>query len=86
MQYFPAGIFYVQVSAGVSFALNKTELDYSRTVAFDYSPEIGVRVPLGERNMLDIGAVYERTTKFKEDAKNSKVNFYGLKIGYPFPL
>ena len=86
IKYFPLGMFYVQGEAGISIALNKSNLDYSRTVAFVYAGLVGARLPLGENNNLDIGAFYERTSKFKEGAKDSKVNYYGLRIAYPFTL
>jgi hypothetical protein len=83
-KYVVLGVFYIQGEAGVSFALNKKKLNYERSAAFVYAPQIGIRLPLTAENSLDIGVLYERSTEFKNAFKDSKINFFALKVSYPF--
>jgi hypothetical protein len=84
LKYFPVGKFYVQAEAGAAFALNKSDLDYNKTAAFVYAPQVGYQFQLGGKNYIDAGVRYEASTKFNSDVDDSKVNFFGLRVAYGF--
>jgi Outer membrane protein beta-barrel domain len=83
-KYFLIPMLYVQGDAGASFLLNKDAADYSKSAAFLYVPQVGVKIPLGGRNYLDAGVRYEGTTKFDSDDKTSKLSTIGLRVAYAF--
>jgi len=86
LKYFPLLGFYVQGEAGAAFILNKSDLGYDRAADFVYSPQIGVQFPVSDKSFIDLGLRYEGTTKYKDDADYSKVNFFGLRVAYAFGL
>ena len=86
LKYFFLGDVYVQADAGIGFALNKSDLDYQRTAAFLYTPQIGVKLPIGTKQFIDAGVYYEASTKFTSGVDNSKINFFGLRAAYAFGL
>jgi hypothetical protein len=84
LKFFPVKYFYIQGEAGASFALNKSDLDYTNSAAFIYAPQIGVMIPVGGYNFIDAGFRYEASTKFNSNVDNSTVNFIGLRLAYAF--
>lgn len=86
LKYFPVANLYVQAAAGAAFVLNKTDVGYTNTAAFLYTPQAGYQFNLGGKSFLDASVRYEATTKFTGDVNNSKVNFLGLRVAYGFGL
>ena len=86
LKYFVINHVYVQADAGVGFALNKSDLGYQRTAAFLYTPQIGVQLPVGNKEFIDAGAYYEASTKYTSGVDNTKINFFGLRVAYAFGL
>jgi len=86
LKYFVAGPIYAQAEAGAAFVLNKSDLGYTKTAAFLYTPQIGVRLPLAAKSYLDAGAYYEASSKFSDGADDTKVNFFGLRLAYAFSV
>jgi hypothetical protein len=86
LKYFVFTDIYVQADAGVGFALNKSDLDYQRTAAFLYTPQVGVQLPIGKKQFIDAGAYYEASTKYTSGVDNTKINFFGLRAAYAFGL
>ena len=84
LKYFPISHFYVQGEAGAAFLLNKSDLNYDKSAAFVYAPQLGYQFPLGGKSYLDAGVRYEASTKFSSVTDNSKVNFFGLRVAYAF--
>jgi hypothetical protein len=84
IKYFPVSKFYIQAAAGTGFVLNKDEVNYQKTAAFLYVPQIGVQFPAGGKNFIDAGVRYEGTTKYTSSAANSKVSSIGLRVAYAF--
>ena len=84
LKYFPISHFYIQGEAGAAFLLNKSDLNYDKSAAFVYAPQLGYQFPLGGKSYLDAGVRYEASTKFSSRADNSKVNFFGLRVAYAF--
>ncbi|TFF37782.1 hypothetical protein [Mucilaginibacter psychrotolerans] len=83
IKYFPVGLFYVQAEGGAAFAVNKSDVEYERTAAFIYSPQAGLKFPLGGSNsFIDAGVRYEASTKFAKSVNSSKVNFLGVRVAY----
>lgn len=83
-KYFPIANWYVQADAGAGFALNKKDLGYTKTVAFLYTPQIGVLLNVGGNNYIDAGVRYEATSKYISSNENSKINFFELRVAYAF--
>ena len=86
IKYFPIGLLYIQGDAGAAFALNKSKVDYDKTAAFIYVPQVGVQLPLGGKSYIDAGVYYEASTKFTTGDDDSKINFLGARIAYAFSV
>ena len=86
LKFFPVSNFYIQADAGAGFALNKTDVGFTKTAAFLYTPQIGIQLPVGGGSYVDAGIRYEATTKFVSDVEDSKINFFGLRVAYAFGL
>ena len=86
LKYFFLKDIYVQADAGAGFALNKSDLAYQRTAAFMYTPQVGVQLPIGNKQFIDAGVYYEASTKFTSGDDNTKLNFFGLRAAYAFGL
>lgn len=86
LKYFVAGIVYAQAEAGAAFALNKSDVGYTKTAAFLYTPQLGILLPLSGKSYLDAGAYYEASTKFSNNTDNTKVNFFGVRLAYAFSV
>jgi hypothetical protein len=87
IKYFPLSMLYIQGSAGAAFALNKSDLNFDKTAAFMYVPQIGVQLPLGSSGFIDAGAFYKGTTSFSNSSVfDNKINYFGLRIAYAFSL
>ena len=84
LKYFPVSFFYLQAQAGAAFALNKSDIGFTRTAAFLYAPQVGVQFNVGGQNYIDAGIKYEGTTKFASNAQDSKINFVELRVAYAF--
>jgi len=84
LKYFPVSHFYIQGEAGAAFLLNKSDLNYDKSAAFVYAPQLGYQFPLGGKSYLDAGVRYEASTKFSSVYDGSKVNFFGLRGAYAF--
>ncbi|HTK21801.1 MAG TPA: hypothetical protein VL442_19930 [Mucilaginibacter sp.] len=84
LKYFPVSHFYLQGEAGAAFLLNKSDLNYDKSAAFVYAPQLGYQFPLGGKSYLDAGVRYEASTKFSSINDGSKVNFFGLRVAYAF--
>jgi len=84
LKYFPVSHFYIQGEAGAAFLLNKSDLNYDKSAAFVYAPQLGYQFPLGGKSYLDAGVRYEASTKFSSVYDGSKVNFFGLRVAYAF--
>ena len=84
LKFFPISNFYIQGEAGAAFSLNKSDLNFDKSAAFVYAPQIGVQFPLGGKSYIDAGVRYEATTKFISTNDDSKVNFIGLRVAYAF--
>jgi len=52
IKYFPVSSLFLQAEAGGGFALNKSDLNYDKAVAFIYSPQIGYQLALNEKSVL----------------------------------
>jgi hypothetical protein len=86
VKYFPVSGIYLQVDAGAAFLTNKSDLGYSRSSAFVYAPEVGVRLPVGDKSFIDAGVRYEEATRFDSSVISSKLNVIGLRLAYAFSL
>jgi hypothetical protein len=86
LKYFPFSNFYVQADAGAGFLTNKSDLGYSRSSAFLYAPEIGLRLPVGDNSFIDAGVRYEEATRFEKTVVGSKLNVIGFRLAYAFGL
>jgi len=86
LKYFVLQDIYVQADAGIGFATNKSDLDYQRTAAFLYTPQVGMQLPIGKKQFIDAGLYYEASTKFTSNVDNTKLNFFGLRAAYAFGL
>ncbi|HEX3386922.1 MAG TPA: hypothetical protein VHS53_17100, partial [Mucilaginibacter sp.] len=84
LKFYPVSHFYIQGEAGAAFALNKSDLNFDKSAAFLYAPQIGYQFPLGGKSYLDAGVRWEGTTKFNSNVDNSTVNFFGLRVAYAF--
>jgi hypothetical protein len=84
LKYFPIANWYIQGDAGAGFVLNKKSVGYSKSTAFLYTPQVGVLINTGGRNYIDAGVRYEATSKYITSVKNSKINFFELRIAYAF--
>jgi hypothetical protein len=84
LKFFPVSNFYIQADAGAAFALNKSDVDFNKSAAFIYAPQIGYQFQLGGSSYIDAGVRYEASTKFNSDVDDSKVNFVGLRVAYGF--
>jgi hypothetical protein len=84
LKFYPVSHFYIQGEAGAAFALNKSDLNFDKSAAFLYAPQIGYQFPLGGKSYLDAGVRWEGTTKFNSNIDNSTVNFFGLRVAYAF--
>ena len=84
LKYFIIPFLYIQGDAGAAFMLNKNDLNYNKTAAFLYVPQIGVQLPVSRRNYIDISARYEGSTKFQSDEQSSKLSSVGLRVAYAF--
>ncbi|MBD1385934.1 outer membrane beta-barrel protein [Mucilaginibacter rigui] len=86
IKYFPNAHFYLQAAAGAAFALNKSDVGFSKTAGFLYVPQAGYEFPLSKNSFIDAGIRYEATTKFISNNSASKINFIGLRVAYGFNL
>jgi len=86
IKYFPVSNFYVQADAGAGFLTNKSDLGYNKSAAFLYAPEVGVRLPVGDKSFIDAGVRYEEATRFDSNVVGSKINVIGLRVAYAFGL
>lgn len=84
LRYFLEPNFYLQGDAGVAFILNNNDANFSRSNAFTYSPQMGVLLPAGGKNFVDIAFRYEATGKFDSSFDASKYSFLGLRVAYGF--
>ena len=84
IKYFPVSKLYIQAAAGTAFVLNKEEVNYKRTAAFLYVPQIGVQFPAGGKNFIDAGVRYEGSARYTSTAANSKVSSFGLRVAYAY--
>ncbi|GGA96036.1 outer membrane beta-barrel protein [Mucilaginibacter rubeus] len=83
IKYFPIGLLYVQAEAGAAFVTNKSDVNYQKTAAFIYAPQVGLQFPLGSSNsFINAGVRYEASTKFTGGDNTSKMNFLGLRVAY----
>jgi len=82
---FPFSILYIQGEAGAAFALNKSDLNYEKSAAFIFAPQVGLQLPVGgSNNYLDLGFRYENSTRFTSNIDRSKLNYVGLRLAYAF--
>jgi len=86
LKYFVLNDVYVQADAGIGFATNKSDLDYQRSAAFLYTPQVGIQLPVGNKQYIDAGVYYEASTKFTSGDDNTKLNYFGLRAAYAFGL
>jgi hypothetical protein len=86
LKYFPINNFYIQGDAGAGFALNKSDVGFTKTAAFLYAPQVGVQFSVGGQNYIDAGIRYEATTKFISNVDDSKINFFELRVAYAFGI
>ncbi len=84
LKLFPVKYFYIQADAGAAFALNKSDLGYDKTAAFLYVPQVGVQLPVGGKNYIDAGVLYNGSTKFSSTDETSKINSIALRVAYAF--
>ena len=83
-KYFPVKFFYLQGTAGATFVTNKAALGYSKTAAFDFSPQAGVVLNLSGKNYIDAGFLYDRTSSFVDGGNSGSV--IGIRVAYAFGL
>jgi hypothetical protein len=84
LKFFPVEHFYIQGEAGAAFALNKSDVNFNKSAAFIYAPQIGYQFPLGGSSYLDAGVRWESSANFNSTVGDSKINFFGLRVAYAF--
>ncbi|MGN8055050.1 outer membrane beta-barrel protein [Pedobacter sp. 22163] len=82
LKYFLINDIYVQGEAGVSFILNKKDVGYSNSASFLYAPQVGILIPVGEKNRIDAGVRYESNTRFTQSGSSG--NIFALRVAYAF--
>ena len=53
------------------------------TVAFVYSPQIGLDIPVGKKHLLDLSLRYQGSNNYRGPNLN-KISFAGLHLGFSF--
>ena len=82
LKYYFNPLFYFQGEAGGAFFSGGYNNTSEATVSFIYAPQVGIDLPLGNNNNINIGIRYESTVSGQNDAV--KIRFLGLHAGYGF--
>lgn len=84
LKYYLEPNLYVQGEGGATFLPNGARLYNEATYAYLYAAQIGVELPAGKSNFVNVGLRYESAKQYSTDSDMGNISFIGLNMGIGF--